>query len=228
MATKIYNTAVVRLIDGTPIEIRPLSLKYLRQFMEVFEMMRTARNDDEAMVVLSECALVAMRQFYPSIETIVDLEDMMDLPTVYEILDVTAGIKINKDIETKTVKEQAESSEGASWDTLDLLKLESEVFMLGIWKNYDEMESSISMPELVATLDSKRSQDYQDKKFMAAIQGVDLDGEKEKSQDAWEKMKAKVFSRGASSDPNDVLSLQGANAAKAGFGIGMGLSYEKL
>jgi hypothetical protein len=38
-------------------------------------------------------------------------------------------------------------------------------------------------------------------------------------------MKARVFSRGATSDSNDVLSLQGQNARKVGFGIGMGLDY---
>jgi hypothetical protein len=41
-------------------------------------------------------------------------------------------------------------------------------------------------------------------------------------------MKARVFSGGQTSDSNDVLSLQGANAQKAGFGIGMGLDYENL
>jgi hypothetical protein len=41
-------------------------------------------------------------------------------------------------------------------------------------------------------------------------------------------MKARVFSRGATSDSSDVLSLQGQNAKRAGFGIGMGLDYEDL
>jgi type 1 fimbria pilin len=41
-------------------------------------------------------------------------------------------------------------------------------------------------------------------------------------------MKARVFSGGQTSDGNDVLSLQGPNAARAGFGIGMGLDYEDL
>jgi hypothetical protein len=41
-------------------------------------------------------------------------------------------------------------------------------------------------------------------------------------------MKAKYFSNGATDNPNDVLSLQGANAQKAGFGIGMGLDYERI
>ena len=83
------------------------------------------------------------------------------------------------------------------------------------------------MPELVATLASIRDLDYQEKKFLAAIQGVDLDGEtnKDKGQKEWEDMKARVFSGGKATDSNDVLALQGVNAQKAGFGIGMGLDY---
>jgi hypothetical protein len=41
-------------------------------------------------------------------------------------------------------------------------------------------------------------------------------------------MKARVFSRGQTSDSNDILSLQGPAAKKAGFGIGMGIEYEKI
>ena len=41
-------------------------------------------------------------------------------------------------------------------------------------------------------------------------------------------MKAKHFSGGRTTDANDVVALQGANASKAGFGIGMGLGYQDL
>ena len=41
-------------------------------------------------------------------------------------------------------------------------------------------------------------------------------------------MKARVFSKGKTADGNDILALQGPNAQKAGFGIGMGLDYEDL
>ena len=86
------------------------------------------------------------------------------------------------------------------------------------------------MPELVTTIGSIRDLDYQEKKFLAAIQGVDLDGatNQDKGQKEWEDMKARVFSKGQTSDSNDILSLQGVNAQKAGFGIGMGLDYEDL
>jgi hypothetical protein len=102
--------------------------------------------------------------------------------------------------------------------------------LLGIWKDYHELELSLSMPELMATLEVSRELDYAEKKFMAAIQGVDLDAEsgKGKGQQEWEDMKARVFSKGQTSDSNDILSFQGPKARKAGFGIGMGLDYENL
>lgn len=81
------------------------------------------------------------------------------------------------------------------------------------------------MPELTETLKAIRESDYQNRKFMAALQGVDLDGESSGSKNAWEDMKARVFSGGAATDSNDILSLQGMNASRAGFGIGAGLEY---
>jgi hypothetical protein len=145
------------------------------------------------------------------------------LPTIYEVIDVAAGIKINQKSED-TVKDQAVES-GSTWDTLDLAKLEAEVFLIGIWKDYDQLESSMSMQELTATLKIKRELDYSDKKFVAAMQGVDLD-KNSGSGNEWEDMKARVFSGGKTQDGRDILALQGANAERAGFGIGMGLDYE--
>lgn len=225
MATEIYKSETITLIDGTEVFMTPLKIKYLRQFMEAFEVVKTARDDDEAIVFLSNCAAISMRQYYPAIKTISELEDNVDLPTIYRILDIAAGIKINKE-SSSAVKQQAEES-SSPWEKLDLAKLEAEVFLLGIWKDYQELESSLSMPEILVTLESKRELDYQEKKFLAAIQGVDID-QGNSDQNAWEKMKAKVFSNGKTSDGSDVVALQGANAAKAGFGIGMGLGYQDL
>jgi hypothetical protein len=226
MATEIYETGTTTLVDGTEIYLTPLKIKYLREFMKEFEGVRSAKDDAEAISALAQCARVCMKQFYPSIKTIEDLEDNLNLPAIYKVLDIAAGIKIDGDQEEEPVKDQAVEG-GSTWETLDLATLESEVFLLGIWKDFEELESSISMPELTAILNVKRDLDYQEKKFMAGIQGVDLDKESG-SQDLWEQKKAKFFSGGATSDANDVVALQGANAAQAGFGIGMGLGYEKL
>ena len=229
MATTVYKNKIIKLVDGTELDIVPLKIKYLREFMEAFEYVKTAKDDDEAIDFLVECVRITMKQYYPDIKlTKSDVEDSLDMPTIYTVLDVSAGIKINQKSE-ETVKDQATDS-GSSWSELDLAKIESEVFLLGIWKDYRELEESLSMPELIATLSSRRELDYEEKKFLAAIQGVDLDAQSGESrgQKEWEDMKARVFSQGKTKDSNDILALQGQNARSAGFGIGMGLDYEDL
>ena len=231
MATSIYKTKNIYLFDGTEIQIMPLKIKYLREFMDAFDKIKETTDDDQAMMVLLECTRIAMKQYYPSISnSIEELEDNIDLPTVHEVLDIAGNIKINDDAEEDVKAQVQKGDPGPSWEEFDLAKLESEVFLLGIWKDYSELEESLSLSEIIAIISSKRDLDYQEKKFFAAIQGVDLEdnSESERGQKEWENMKARVFSRGATNDSNDVLSLQGQNAKKVGFGIGMGLDYEDL
>jgi hypothetical protein len=223
MATRVYDKKQFSLVDGTVISASPLKIKYLREFLDEFETIKKATTDDESISVLVNCALISMKQYAPHIKTVDELEDNLDLPTIYEVIDIAAGIKINEKSED-TVKSQAVDS-GASWETLDLAKLEAEAFLIGIWKDYEELEQSLSMAELTATIKIKRELDYSDKKFAAAMQGVDLD-KNSGNQNAWEDMKARVFSKGTATDGNDILALQGKNAEMAGFGIGMGLDYE--
>jgi hypothetical protein len=226
VATEIYKIQEIILADNSVLEISPLKIKYLKKFMSKFENVKSAKGDLEAITALVECARICMEQYKPSIATSTELlEDNVSLSDIYKILDIGAGIKIKQDSE-EGVKDQA-VKEGSTWDDFDLAKLESEVFMLGIWKNYDELESSICMAELTSLLTHKREKDYEDKKFAAAIQGVDLDKNNKKSN-AWEDLKARVFSKGKATDGNDILALQGINAQQAGFGIGMGLDYEEV
>ena len=232
MATQIYKTDIINLVNGEEIKIYPLKIKYLREFMDAYQLIKNAENDIESISYLSECARIAMQQYMPDkIKTIEDLEDNFDLPNIYKVLKVGAGIGVDPESK-EPVKDQAlkNESESTGWDEFDLAKLEAEVFLLGIWKDYKELEENLSMPELMATLSSIRDLDYQEKKFLAAIQGVDLEAEtnKDRGQKEWEDMKARVFSKGATSDSDDILALQGQNAVTAGFGIGMGLDYEDL
>ena len=227
MATKIYNTKTIKLLNGDIIDIVPVKIKYLRELMETFEDIKNVKNDQDAVDVLVRCAAVAMKQYYPQAKTLQDVEDLVDLNMVYDILDYSANIRIKEKNDQNVKQKSIDGEKGSGWESLDLAKLESEVFLLGIWKDYMELEASLSMPELMATIAVIRDLDYQEKKFLAAIQGVDLDKNSGK-QDEWENLKARVFSKGKTNDGNDVLALQGANAQKAGFGIGMGLDYEDL
>ena len=82
------------------------------------------------------------------------------------------------------------------------------------------------MPELTAILVAKIDQDNDNKRFQAAIQGIDLDNNvMSDPQKKWEDLKAKAFSQGRVTDSNDIVSLQGQTAKQKGFGIGRGLEY---
>ena len=87
MATEIYKIHKVKLFDGTELEISPLKIKYLREVMDTFMYVKNVSNDDEAMLVLLECVRIAMKQYMSEIsESVSDIEDNFDLPTVHKIL----------------------------------------------------------------------------------------------------------------------------------------------
>ena len=69
--------------------------------------------------------------------------------------------------------------------------------MLGIWKDFTELEESISMPELTAILEASRDKERREQKFLAALQGVDLDDDSEETDSvrAFEEVKERVMNR---------------------------------
>jgi hypothetical protein len=48
------------------------------------------------------------------------------------------------------------------------------VFLLGNWKNFEDLEESLSLQELDLILKHKRESERNQQKFLAAIQGIDL------------------------------------------------------
>jgi hypothetical protein len=64
--------------------------------------------------------------------------------------------------------------------------------MLGIWKNFEEMEDNLTLAELEKLLEAKRDQDFQNKKFAAALKGVDLDEPSEKDAPTFEDIKRRA------------------------------------
>jgi hypothetical protein len=78
---------------------------------------------------------------------------------------------------------------------------------LGKWLNYDELESNLCVEELIVTVNAIREKESRDRKFAAAIQGIDLDAEEV---------------------VDDITDLKGLAAAQEGFGIGFGLGYMEI
>lgn len=96
LATKIYETVELELLDGRVVTIKPLSIKNLRDLMKAWEKSREAKTEIEFLDVVSECARIAFRQFAPDLSNDEELfEDAIDLQTMYKVLEVAADIKLN-------------------------------------------------------------------------------------------------------------------------------------
>ena len=81
------------------------------------------------------------------------------------------------------------------------------------------------MPELIQTLTAMQKTESEKRKFLALMQGVDLEESIEEEGSTFEDVRRRALGIEASGD--DVVSLQGSFAAQAGFGIGAGLGYSK-
>jgi hypothetical protein len=79
------------------------------------------------------------------------------------------------------------------------------------------------MPEMIQTFKAMQKTEAEKRKFLAGIQGIDLDGDSKEEGPSFEDIRRKAMGIDASGD--DVVSLQGQFAGEAGFGIGAGLGY---
>jgi hypothetical protein len=97
MATTTHEAEQVTLIDGTKITVRPLKISLLRPFMKKFEgVAKVAEDNEKSMTLLIECVQIAMEQYKPELAgDIQKLEDLLDLPTVYKIVEAASGINLS-------------------------------------------------------------------------------------------------------------------------------------
>ena len=98
MATTVNEEKELTLIDGTTIKVRPLKISLLRPFMKKFEgIADVASDNDKSMNLLMECVQIAMKQYSPELAgDIKTLEDNIDLPTVYKIVEEASGVNLGE------------------------------------------------------------------------------------------------------------------------------------
>ena len=98
MATTVHEEKTVTLLDGTKVKIRPLKISLLREFMKEFEgIAAVAEDNTKSMDLLMNCVLIAMKQYDSKLaEDKESLEDNIDLPTVYKIVEEASGIKLTE------------------------------------------------------------------------------------------------------------------------------------
>jgi len=96
VTTQIQEEKTINLIDGTEVAVRPLKISLLRKFMKKFEgVTAVAEDNDKSMNLLMECVQIAMQQYKPEIAgDIKALEDNIDLPTVYKIIEAASGVNL--------------------------------------------------------------------------------------------------------------------------------------
>lgn len=96
MATTAYDIIEIELLDGTKLSLRPASIKTLRKFMNQFEEFGEAKNEDEGMTSLVNMAGTLIEKQVPELVADRDaLEEALDIQTVYKIIEVCGGIKLN-------------------------------------------------------------------------------------------------------------------------------------
>ena len=107
MATTVHETQEVVLIDGTKVTVLPLKISLLRPFMKKFEgVAKVAEDNEKSMTLLVECVQIAMQQYKPELAgDIQKLEDLLDLPTVYKIVEAASGINLSSVVDILNTQE---------------------------------------------------------------------------------------------------------------------------
>lgn len=97
MSVTVFEAQTVKLLDGTELSLRPLKISLLRPFMKKFEgLAKVAEDNDKSMNLLMECVVIAMEQYDPELaKDKAKLEEILDLPTVYKIVEVASGSDLN-------------------------------------------------------------------------------------------------------------------------------------
>ena len=96
MSITINEEQTLSLLDGTTFNVKPLKISLLREFMKKFDgIAEVSADNDKSMDLLVACVQIAMRQYKPEVaEDVKELEDLLDLPTVYKVIEAASGIKL--------------------------------------------------------------------------------------------------------------------------------------
>jgi hypothetical protein len=105
LATTVYTVEDITLQDGTTVTLRPLNIKSLRKFMETMEDFAKVESENDGLEVLLDAAAICLMKENPQYwdkhakdgkgTHSEDFEDVADMPTIYKILEVCGGVKLN-------------------------------------------------------------------------------------------------------------------------------------
>jgi hypothetical protein len=97
MATTVVDIIKVK-VDGKDIECKPLKIKNLRKFMTEINKLQDITDDEFASLdVLIACCGIALEQYTGEEQDAEALEDSLDMPTIYRIIEGASGIVLDED-----------------------------------------------------------------------------------------------------------------------------------
>jgi hypothetical protein len=118
MATRVYNEETITLQDDTEVTLRPLPIAPLRRFMDAWDGFQETETAQEGFDVFVNCAGIALESNFkklgkfdslkPTAEEKKEglhisgeykeyLDEVLDLDTIYKVLEVCGGIKLQFD-----------------------------------------------------------------------------------------------------------------------------------
>ena len=100
MAKTVFNTEEIELLDGTVVRLRPLNIRKMKEFQARFAELQadTEKESEEAGFLdgLLELAGICLQGPAPELAADAEkLEDTLDLESIYRIIEISTGIKLN-------------------------------------------------------------------------------------------------------------------------------------
>lgn len=112
MATRAYKVEELTLQDDTDVVVKPLPIGPLRRFMDAWKATADLKDGDDGFNIFVNCCGIALEKNFKgkfdslrapnsadgeflSEEYKEYLEDVLDIETIYVIMEVSGGIKLN-------------------------------------------------------------------------------------------------------------------------------------
>lgn len=109
MAKTVYDSVDITLQDGKQVTLVPLAIGRLRRFMKAWGEFANIETEDDAFDIYINCCGIALEKDFheqfggKTVDTekvLTDeyreyLEDVLDMDTIYKVLEVTGGLKLN-------------------------------------------------------------------------------------------------------------------------------------
>jgi hypothetical protein len=92
---------------------------------------------------------------------------------------------------------------------------------VGAWKSFDELEENMSLPEIMASVEELYDADWLDKRFLAGLNGIDLDDNRDPNtpseQEVLERIVARANAVLSGADPDDTVAVSRQKFAQIGI-----------